>query len=97
MEHTDHSSHSGSHEEEHGQSDAEPIIIKRVPIHEKLAQEIDKSGINCDALRYGSHELEAKEAYYSHSFALSSRLVTNKGLIRISGKNIDFIQILQRN
>jgi hypothetical protein len=97
VEHTDHSSHGDSHEEEHGQSDAEPIIVKRMAIHDKLAQEINESGIHCDALGYGSHELEAEEAYYSQSFALSSRLVTNKGLIRINGKNIDFIQILQRN
>lgn len=100
MEHTHHSSHAQSHEEEEehgGHSDAEPIVIKRVAAHQKLAQEMKKSGIDCDALPYGSHQLEHKEAYYSHGFALSSRLVTNKGLIKVNGKNIDFVQVLQRN
>ena len=97
VEHTHHSSHADSHEEEHDHDDAEPIIEKRVAIHEKLAQEINKSGIDCEALPYGSHQLEREEAYYSYGFALSSRLVTNKGMIRVSGKNIDFVQILQRN
>jgi hypothetical protein len=97
VEHTDHSSHAGSHEEEHGHGDAESIIIKRVAAHEKLAQEMKKSGIDCEALTLGSHKLEREEAYYSHSFALSSRFVTNRGLIRVGGKNIDFVQMLQRN
>lgn len=97
MEHTDHSSHVGSYEEEHGHGDAEPVIIKRVAAHERLAGEMKKSGIDCEALPLGSHQLEREEAYYSHSFALSSRFVTNKGLIRVMGKNIDFVQILQRN
>jgi hypothetical protein len=97
VEHTDHTSHAGSQEEEHGHGDVEPIVIKRVAAHEKLAQEMKKNGIDCEALPLGSHELEQEGTYYSHSFALSSRLVTNKGLIRIAGKNIDFVQMLQRN
>jgi hypothetical protein len=97
VEHTHHSSRADTHGEEPGHSDIEPLITKRMAVHEKLAQEINKSGIDCEALLYGSQQLEGKEAYYSHSFALSSRLVTNKGMIRVSGKNIDFIQILQRN
>jgi hypothetical protein len=56
-----------------------------------------KSGIECEALPLGSHQLERQETYYSHSFALSSRLVTNKGLIHIVGRNIEFVQLLQRN
>jgi hypothetical protein len=97
VEHTHHSSHTDSHEEEHGHGDAEPIIIKRVAVHEKLAQEMSESGIDCEALQYGSHQLEREETYYSHVFALSSRLVTNKGLIKVNNKNVDFVQILQRN
>lgn len=96
MEHTD-SSHAGLHEEEHGRGDAESIVIKRIIAHEKLAQEMKKSGIDCEALPLGSHKLEREQSYYSYSFALSSRLVTNKGLIRVAGKNIDFVQLLQRN
>ena len=97
VEHTHHSSHTGSNEEEHGHGDAESIVIKRVAAHEKLAQEMKKERVDCEALQYGSHLLEREEAYYSHNFALSSRLVTNKGLIEVRGKNIDFVQVLQRN
>ncbi len=97
VEHTHHSSHADSHEEEHGHGDAEPIIIKKVAAHEKLVQKMKESGIDCESLPYGSHQLEREEAYYSHVFALSSRLVTNKGLIKVEDKNIDFVQILQRN
>jgi hypothetical protein len=96
VEHTD-SSHARSHEEEeHSHGDAEPIVIKRVAAHEKLAQEMKKSGIDCEALPLGSHRLEG-EPTYSHSFALSSRFVTNKGMISVRGKNIDLVQVLQRN
>jgi hypothetical protein len=91
-----HSSHTDSHEE-HSHGDSEPIIIKRAAAHEKLSQEMKKEGIDCEALPYGSHQLERNETYYSHSFALSSRLVTNKGLVEIRGKNVDFVQVLQRN
>jgi hypothetical protein len=95
VKNTQHSSHTDS-QEEHGHADFEPITIKRIVMHERIAQEMKKSGIDCDALTLGSHQLERHEAYYSHEFALTSRLVTNRGLIEIRGKNVDFVQILQR-
>lgn len=52
MELTHNSSHTGSHEEEHGHGDAEPIVIMRVAAREKLAQEMKKGGVNCEALPY---------------------------------------------
>jgi hypothetical protein len=97
VEHKHHSPHAESHEVEHGHDDSESITLERVAAHEKLARDIMKSGIDCVAVTLGSHQLEREETYYSHGFALSSRLVTNKGLIEIRGKNIDFVQILQRN
>lgn len=96
MEHTDHTSHADS-EQEHGHGDAEPIIVKKMAAHEKLAHEMKKNGVECDALPLGSHQFEREQSYYSHSFAFSSRIVTNKGLIRVVGKNVDFVQVLQRN
>ena len=97
MEHKHNSSHSVSHDEALTDDGIESVIIKRIGVHEKLAKEMNDEGINCEALPYGSHQLERSEAYYSHGFALSSRIVTNKGLIRIVGKNIGFAQLLQRN
>jgi hypothetical protein len=55
---THHSSQAGSHKEEHSHGDAEPIVIKRVAVHEKLAQEMKKSGIDSEALPLASHQLE---------------------------------------
>jgi hypothetical protein len=90
VEYTNYSSHAR-------QGNAESDIIKRVPMHEKLAGEMKEGEIDCEALPYGLHLLENEKTYYSHSFAMSPRLVTNKGLIKVSGKNIDFVQVLQRN
>lgn len=89
MNPTEQPSHTGSREKEHGHGDTEPTLTKRIAVHLKLAHEMKKEGIRCEALPYGSHKLEREESYYSHNFALSSRLVTNKGLIEIRGKNID--------
>jgi hypothetical protein len=55
-----------------------------------------RSGIDCQALEVGSHLIEQKP-HYSYMFAHSSRLVTNKGIVKVRGKNIDFVQVLQRN
>jgi len=96
VEHTHHTSHTDSHNEQ-GNGGSEPVTIKRVALHEKLAQEIKKSGIDCSALPLGSHQLERGETYYGYGFVLSSRFVTNKGLIEIKDKNVDFVQVLQRN
>ena len=79
------------------------IILKEeeaISLNERIAQEISKNGINCKAItNIGSLEIENKQ-YYSYLFAMSPRIVTNRGCIRIQGDNtgnIDFIQIIQKN
>ena len=79
------------------------IIIKdeeTISLNERLAQEIIQSGIECNAIiDIGSHIIE-KQPYYSYLFAMSPRIVTNRGCIRIEEngrRNIDFIQIIQKN
>jgi len=47
-------------------------------------------------LEKGSLKVE-KGSYYSHFFSLTPVLVTNRGCIQVSGKNFDYIQIIQRN
>jgi|GEM_PF-1378120 len=47
-------------------------------------------------LEIGSLKVE-KGSYYSHFFSLTPVVVTNRGCIQISGKNFDYIQIIQRN
>jgi len=47
-------------------------------------------------LEIGSLKVE-KGSYYSHFFSLTPVVVTNRGCIQVSGKNFDYIQIIQRN
>jgi hypothetical protein len=79
------------------------IILKEeetVSLNERIAHEIAKTGISCNAVTdIRSLEIEKKQ-YYSYLFAMSPRIVTNRGCIRFEGNstgNIDFIQILQKN
>jgi hypothetical protein len=74
---------------------------KIMNLNEILAKEISQNGIECKTITdIGSLPIETK-SYYSHLFPMSPRIVTNKGCIRLEGigtrKNIDFIQIIQRN
>lgn len=85
-----------SDKEENDNVDIDPIIIKKLSAHEKMAEEMKQSQINAEALPLGSHPLERKQ-YYSQTFSMSPKFATNKGLVKIKGKNIDFIQLLQRN
>ncbi|MCI0558851.1 MAG: hypothetical protein MN733_10170 [Nitrososphaera sp.] len=82
--------------EEQGHSDIEPVVENRVGPSQSFAEQMKKSGVQCEALEIGSQSIE-HGPYYSYLFALSPRFVTNKGAIRIRGRNIDFVQVLQRN
>ena len=79
------------------------IILKEeeaISLNERIAQDISKNGIHCKAVTdIGSLDIEKKQ-YYSYLFAMSPRIVTNRGCIRLEGDNkgnIDFIQIIQKN
>jgi hypothetical protein len=82
--------------EEDDHKDIDPIIIKKLSAHEKMAEEIKKNQIDCEAIELGSHPLERKQ-YFSQTFSMSPKFVTNKGLVKIKGGNIDYVQLLQRN
>ena len=96
MEHKDSKAHhSADEDKQQVHADIEPVIVKVLSSQQQLADQMKKKGIDCEALPIGSHPLESKP-YYSQLFAMTSRLVTNKGMIKIRGKNIDFVQVLQR-
>jgi hypothetical protein len=70
-------------------------------LNEILAKEISQNGIECKAITdIGSLPIE-KKSYYSYLFPMSPRIITNRGCIRLEGngtrRNIDFIQIIQKN
>ena len=82
--------------EEHGHEDIEPVVVRKSNLNSQLADQMEKAGIPCQPLEIGSHPLEQSPPY-SHMFALTSRLTSNKGIIKVKGRNLDFVQILQRN
>jgi hypothetical protein len=74
---------------------------KTMNLNEILANEISQNEIECKAITdIGSLPIE-KKSYYSHLFPMSPRIFTNRGCIRFEGngtrRNIDFIQIIQKN
>jgi hypothetical protein len=80
------------------------IILKNeetISLNERLAQEIIQNGIECEAMtNIGSLPVTEKPCY-SYLYAMSPRIITNRGCIRLSERNrtgnIDFIQIVQKN
>lgn len=91
MEH-EHSSHS---HEEHGHDDGESLIVKKMTPNELLAKDMEKHGIIAEPVAQGTHPIE-KGPSYSHMFGMNSRFTTNKGVIRVTGKNFDLVQVLQK-
>jgi hypothetical protein len=86
-----------------GKISAEIILEneKTMNLNEILAKEISQNGIECKAIKdIGSLPIE-KKSYYSHLFPMSPRIITNRGCIRLevdgTRRNIDFIQIIQKN
>jgi hypothetical protein len=80
----------------HGHADEEPVIVKKMSPNEMLAADLNEHGVSADAVEVGTHPLE-KQEYYSHKFGLNSKFVTNRGIIRVSGRNFDLVQVLERN
>jgi hypothetical protein len=93
---TTHFTQAKSDKEEHENRDIDPIIVTKLSVQKKIAEEMGQSQIDAEALPLGSHPVEHKQ-YYSQTFSMSPKFVTNKGLVKIKGKNIDFVHLLQRN
>jgi hypothetical protein len=83
---------------------SQPEIILRDEeggsLTERLAEEIIENGIECKAVPDLGSVAIKERPYYSYFFAMSPRITTNRGYIRIginSGRNIDLIQTIQKN
>ena len=71
--------------------------IKRTNLNEELAEQIRKqTGLDCEAPKIGSLEVEYKR-YYSNNFPLSPKIITNRGCILVKGRRFSIIQVIQRN
>jgi hypothetical protein len=42
---------------EYGHGDIDPVIVKKMYVHERLAEEMKQSEIDCEALPLGSHPI----------------------------------------
>ena len=75
--------------------DSEPdtIIIKNWP--EKFTDILNQISVSAVPNEIGEDDVE-KGDYYSRCFSQTTRMVTNKGSLKISGRNIDAVQIIQK-
>jgi hypothetical protein len=80
------------------------IILKdeeTISLNERFAQEIIQNGIECEAMTNTGSLSVTMKSCYSYLYAMSPRIITNRGCIRLSGgdgtRNINFIQIVQKN
>jgi len=71
----------------------ENIVIKNWP--EKFSDILNEIGVSSRPNDIGEGEVE-KGDYYSRCFSQTTRMVTNKGSLKVSGKNIDTVQIIQK-
>ena len=74
-------------------SEPETIVIKSWP--EKFSDMLNEIGISATPNEIGEGEVE-KGDYYSRIFSQTTRMVTNKGSLKVSGASIDVIQIIQK-
>ena len=79
----------------YGMEDSEPetIVIKNWP--EKFSDMLNEIGIIATPNEIGEGEVE-KGDYYSRCFSQTTRMITNKGSLKVSGTNIDSVQIIQK-
>jgi hypothetical protein len=75
---------------------------KRIDLNERLAKGIVQNGIECTAIKDIESVQIERSPYYSYLFAMSPRIVTNRGCIRLQDneskrRNVSLIQIIQKN
>ena len=75
--------------------DSEPdtFIIKSMP--EKFSDMLKEIDIASTPKEIATDDVEHDD-YYSRVFSQTTRMVTNKGCLDVSGTNIDVIQIIQK-
>ena len=74
-------------------TESDTIIIKNWP--EKFTDVLNQIGVSAVPNEIGEDDVE-KGDYYSRCFSQTTRMVTNKGSLKITGRNIDAVQIIQK-
>jgi len=74
-------------------SEPETFVIKSEP--EKFSDMLKEIAITSTPKEITTDDVEHDD-YYSRVFSQTTRMVTNKGCLDVSGTNIDVIQIIQK-
>ena len=74
-------------------SEPETFIIKSIP--EQFSEILKEIGVSSTPKEIATDDVEHDD-YYSRVFSQTTRMVTNKGCLDVTGKNIDVIQIIQK-
>ena len=74
-------------------SEPETFVIKSMP--EQFSEMLTEIGISSTAKDIATDDVEHDD-YYSRVFAQTTRMITNKGCLDVTGTNIDVIQIIQK-
>ena len=74
-------------------SEPETFVIKSEP--EKYSDMLKEIAITSTPKKIATDDVEHDD-YYSRVFSQTTRMVTNKGCLDVSGTNIDVIQIIQK-
>jgi hypothetical protein len=75
--------------------DSEPETFHPMNKHEEFCDSLKKIGIDAEALPIDTYEIE-KENYYSGHFTNTPLMVTNHGIVKLKGSNVDEVQIIQK-
>ncbi len=74
-------------------SEPETIVIKNWP--EKISDMLNEIGVSAVPNEIGKGDVE-KGDYYSRCFTQTTRMITNKGSLKITGTDIDAVHIIQK-
>ena len=74
-------------------SEPETFVIKSMP--EQFSDILKEIGISSTPKEIATDDVEHDD-YYSRAFSQTTRMVTNKGCLDVTGTNIDVIQIIQK-
>ena len=74
-------------------TESETFVIQSMP--EKFSDMLKEIAISSKPKEIASDDVE-NDDYYSRAFSQTTRMVTNKGCLDVSGTNIDVIQIIQK-
>lgn len=75
--------------------DSESDTFHPMNKNEEFCESLKKIGLDAEAKQIDTDEIE-KENYYSKHFTHTPAMVTNHGIVKLKGSNIDVVQIIQK-